>query len=300
MKKGKRTICRLITPVVVIAVLTIISAGIAFGGNLSEVKERGVLRHLGVPYANFVTGSGDGMDVEMVRLFARYLGVRYEYVRTSWGEIIGDLTGKKVKPRRDNVDIIGTVPVKGDIIANGFTILPWRQKVIDYGTPSFPTQVWLVVRGDSPIRPINPSGDIEKDIAAVKALLGGRSVIGVAGTCLDPDLYGIKEAGTKITLFQGNLNELAPVLIKGETDAILLDVPDTLIALEKWPGRIKVVGPISPRQEMGCGFARTSPELRDAFNRFFEECRKDGTYLRIVKKYYPDVFYYYPDFFKER
>ncbi len=34
--------------------------------DLDEIKKSGVLRHLGVPYANFVTGSGDGMDVELV------------------------------------------------------------------------------------------------------------------------------------------------------------------------------------------------------------------------------------------
>ena len=50
----------------------------AFADDLQDIRERGVLRHLGVPYANFVTGSGDGMDVEIVQLFARHLGVRYE------------------------------------------------------------------------------------------------------------------------------------------------------------------------------------------------------------------------------
>ena len=50
-------------------------------GDLDEIKKSGVLRHLGVPYANFVTGSGDGMDVEIIRSFAESLGVRYEYVK---------------------------------------------------------------------------------------------------------------------------------------------------------------------------------------------------------------------------
>jgi hypothetical protein len=27
---------------------------------------------LGVPYANFITGSGDGLDVELMQLFARH------------------------------------------------------------------------------------------------------------------------------------------------------------------------------------------------------------------------------------
>ena len=64
-----------------------------FAQDLAEIKARGVLRHLGVPYANFVTGSGDGLDVEIVQLFARHIGVRYEYVKTDWPNVIGDLVG---------------------------------------------------------------------------------------------------------------------------------------------------------------------------------------------------------------
>ena len=75
----------------------IVSVTSAFADDLREIRERGVLRHLGVPYANFVTGSGDGLDVEIVQLFARHLGVRYEYVPTTWGDVIGDLTGKQIR-----------------------------------------------------------------------------------------------------------------------------------------------------------------------------------------------------------
>ena len=111
--------------------------------DLDDIKQSGVLRHLGVPYANFVTGSGDGMDVELIRLFAEHIGVRYEYVKTDWDDAIGDLTGNKVRPKNDGIEILATVPVKGDLIANGMTIIKWRQKVVDYSTPTFPTRYGL-------------------------------------------------------------------------------------------------------------------------------------------------------------
>lgn len=274
--------------------------GLVFGADLPEIKKTGVLRHLGVPYANFVTGSGNGMDVKMMRLFAKHLGVKYQYVKTDWKDVIGDLTGKKVRVKGSDVEILGDMPVKGDVIANGFTILPWRQKVVAYSTPTFPTQVWLIARADFPEKPIKPTRDISKDIAMVKILLKGRTVLGKANTCLDPSLYSLKEVGAKPVLFPGGVNELAPAIINGEAETCILDVPDALIALEKWPGKIKVIGPISPRQNMGCGFARTSPLLREAFNRFLEQCKADGTYLQLVRKYYPAVFSYYPGFFEEK
>ncbi|MBW2610622.1 MAG: transporter substrate-binding domain-containing protein, partial [Deltaproteobacteria bacterium] len=198
----------------------------------------------------------------------------------------------------DNIEIFGNVPVKGDIIANGLTILPWRKKIVNYSIPVFPTQVWLITQADSPMKPIKPSGDTNKDIAAVKALLRGHSVLGKTNTCLDPSLYGLEEAGALVRLFEGGLNELAPAIINRDAETTLLDVPDVLIALEKWPGKIKVVGPVSSMQSMGYAFAKASLRLRDSFNRFFEKCKKDGTYVRLVRKYYPAVFSYYPEFFK--
>ncbi len=285
---------------VTFATLVNIPTRSTFGSDLAEVRAKGLLRHLGVPYANFVTGSGDGLDVELVKLFAKHLGVRYEYVKTSWGNLIGDLSGKRVRPKGNDIEILGDVPIKGDIAANGITVLPWREKIVNYSIPTFPTQVWLVAKADSPIKPIKPSGHIDKDIAKVKALLKGLSVLGMANTCLDPSLYNIYETGAKVKLYEGNLNELAPAVINSEAEMTLLDVPDALIALEKWPGKIKVIGPISSIQDMGCAFAKTSLELRDAFNRFLKQCKRDGTYLRLVKKYYPFVFNYYPEFFKDK
>ena len=67
----------------------------ALARDLKEIKQEGVLRHLGVPYANFVDGADNGLDVELMRLFAKELGVRYEYVETNWKTVISDLTGQQ-------------------------------------------------------------------------------------------------------------------------------------------------------------------------------------------------------------
>ncbi len=234
----------------------------------------------------------------MVKLFAQHLGVKYEYVATSWASVIEDLTGKKVKAKGDEIEVVEEVPVKGDIIANGFTILPWRKKIVDFSTPTFPSQIWLVAKADSLIKPIVPHDGVEKNIVAVRTLLKGRSLLGKTSTCLDPSLYNLKETGARIKLFPGSLNDLAPAVIQGESELTLLDVPDALVALDKFPGKIKIIGPITPKQYMGCAFAKDAPELRYAFNLFLEQAKADGTYLALVKRYYPKVFHYYRDFFE--
>jgi len=293
-----RGICRTVLTVLVsLVVLASLASSPAIGDDLPEIRKRGVLRHLGVPYANFVTGSGDGLDVDLIKQFAKHLGVRYVYVRTSWSDVIGDLTGENVKAKGDDVERVGKTPVKGDLIANGMTILPWRQKMVAFSKPTFATQVWLVARADSTLQPIKPTRKISEDIAAVKKLLRGRHVLGKTATCLDPKLYALEKTGARITLFEGTLNELAPAILKREAEATILDVPDALIALQKWPGQLKIIGPICARQTMGVGFARNAPKLREAFDEFLASRRKDGSYRRLVAKYYPGFFARYPKFF---
>ena len=274
-----------------------LQAGARAADPLAQIKERGVLRHLGIPYANFVTGMGDGMDVELAKMFAAHLGVRYEYVPSSWDTVISDLSGKVVKVVDGKVEIVSECKPKGDMVASGLTILPWRKEVVDFSEPTFPTQVWLLAPSESGVKPIKPSGRLETDIIAVKKLMTGHTVLGKLKCCLDPSLYKLSETGANIRLFDGNLNELAPAIIQGEAELTLLDVADVLIALRKWPGRIKVIGPICQPQEMGCAFAKDAGELRAEFNRFLNRCYRDGTYERLLRKYYPAIVNYYPRFF---
>ena len=114
------------------AIILISTMTISFAQDLEDIKNAGVLRHLSIPYANFNSGLGDGLDVDLVREFAADLGVKYEYVPTRWSDIIGALTGTQVKPENGEVIPIASVPIQGDIIANGFTVLAWREKVVSF------------------------------------------------------------------------------------------------------------------------------------------------------------------------
>ena len=135
--------------IVLATVLCVLTLGyplaeIAMGRDLKDLQKDGVLRHLGVPYANFVNGPDVGLDVEMMKLFATEIGVRYEYVPTTWKGVVGDLIGNKVIVDGKNVQMGDKVPIRGDIIANGMTILASRQVFLNFSAPTFPTQVWLV------------------------------------------------------------------------------------------------------------------------------------------------------------
>jgi ABC-type amino acid transport substrate-binding protein len=272
----------------------------AVASDLREVKERGVLRHLGVPKARFVTGSGDGFDVELTRLFARYLGVRYEYVKADWETVVQDLIGKKIKVHGTNVEIIGDAPVRGDMIANGLTVLPWRQKVVSFSQPTFLSQILLLARADSKAKPIRPSKDVHKDIEMTRALMKGRSVLALEKTCLDPGLYNLSTTGANVIRFSGQMNELAPAVLNNDAEMTLLDVPDSLLSMEKWPGKLKIIGPVSEKQLMCAGFSKDAPQLLAAYNEFLKKAKKDGVYMALIRKYYPSAKAFFPDFLREK
>jgi len=276
---------------------TVSSHAFAAPRDLDAIKKDGVLRHLGVVYANFVTGLDDGLDVELIKQFAKHLGVKYEYVKTDWDNVLTDLTGLQFEQHGANITITNHVQIKGDIVANGLTILEWRHDIVDFSIPTFPTQVWLIAKSDSKITPIQPTGDITKDIALTREKLKNISLLCKTGGCLDPALYNLEPTGARPKLFPGNINDLAPAVIMGEAEATLLDVPDALVALQKYPGSIKVIGPLSELQGMAVGFAKEQPHLREEFNKFFMELKESGEYDKLVNKYYPLVYSYFPGFF---
>lgn len=279
--------------------LMAVGATTAVAGDLDDVKARGVLRHVGIPYANFISGTDDGMEVELTKMFAKSLGVKYEFVESGgWGVIVQELIGKKVKVAAGKAELLEDAPVRGDIIANGFTVLPWRQQVVEFASPTFPNQIWLIARADSPVKPIKPTKNIAKDIALTKTLMKGKTVLAMEKTCLDPVLYNLDATGAKVVCRTGNLNEMAPAVLNKEGDLTILDVPDALVALDKWKGKLKILGPVSDKQQMAAAFPKSSPQLLAAYNAFIKKAQHDGTYLALIKKYYPTATRYFPEFFK--
>lgn len=274
----------------------------ALSADLEDIKARGELRHLGIRYANFVTGSGDGFDVELVQGFAKHIGVKYTLVYSDFYSVIRDLLGKDVVRKGKEISLAGDFPVKGDIIATGFTVLPWREAVLLYSKPTFPSQVLLVARAESPFSPIPGSRDLNADIDLTKKLIGKNSLLVMEKTCLDPSNYGLKGVGLDLRSYtkSTNLNEMVPALLNKEAELTLLDVPDAILDLKKWAGKIKVLGPISEHQDLAAAFPKDAPKLRDAFDEYLRKIKADGTYDKLVDKYYPGIRRYFPEFFAKK
>jgi ABC-type amino acid transport substrate-binding protein len=281
----------------VISSLLMAATALGADGSLDAIGERGELRHLGIRYAAFVTGAGDGLEVDVARLFAARLGVDYVFVETDWAHAISDLLGAAVIVDGDHARRGDPAPRRGDLIATGMTVLPWRQDVVAFSRPTFPTQIWLIAAADSPLTPITPTHDLERDILATRALMDGNSVLAKPNTCLAPELYRLDQTGARVVLFDDQLKFMAGAILAGQATTTILDVPDALMALRHYPGRIKVLGPISEPQTMAAAFDPGHEELRQAYDAFLAEIMADGTYDALIDRYYPAVRSFFPDFF---
>ncbi len=286
---------------ILVVLLLAVLAPAAFA-DLKEIREKGELRHLGIRYANFVTGAGDGFDVELVQGFARHIGVNYTLVYSDFYSVVTDLLGKNVIRKGAEVELSGSQPVKGDMIATGFTILPWREQILLFSDATFPSQVLLIARATSDYKPIKGSANLDSDIAETRRFIGSKSLLVMEKTCLDPANYDLKGKGFDLRPYtrSTNINEMVPTLLEGSVEFTLLDVPSAILDLQKWAGRIKVLGPISQTQELAAAFPKSSPQLRDAFNTYLRQIRKDGSYDALVRKYYPGIQRYFPEFFARK
>ena len=284
------------------SLFAISAANLGWAADLKEIQARGELRHIGIRYANFVTGAGDGFDVEMTQGFAKHIGVKYTLVYSDFYNVIRDLLGKDVVRKGSEVTLTGDFPVKGDMIATGFTMLPWREAVVLFSKPIFPSQVLLIARADSAFTPIKGSKDLSKDITETKRIIGKNSLLVMERTCLDPANYGLKNTGIDLKAYtkSTNLNEMVPALLNKEAELSLLDVPDAILDLKKWAGQIKVIGPVSEHQDLAAAFPKDAPELRKAFDEYLVKIKADGTYDKLVDKYYPGIRRYFPEFFAKK
>jgi ABC-type amino acid transport substrate-binding protein len=213
--------------------------------------------------------------------------------------VVRDLLGKDVVRNGSEITLTGDYPVRGDVISTGFTKLPWREAVLLFSDPTFPSQVLLVAPAGSEVKPIQPTGNLQEDIRLTKQLIGAHSLLVMERTCLDPANYGLKGVGIDLKSYtkSTNLNEIVPALLNGEAELSLLDVPDAVLDLRKWAGQIKIIGPISEEQTLATAFPIDAPGLRDEFNRYLRSLKASGAYRDLVNRHYPGIKRYFSEFF---
>jgi ABC-type amino acid transport substrate-binding protein len=201
-----------------------------------ETIEEGVLTvGTDAPYPPFLIGTPEdpdftGYEVELFNAIAEKIGYPDpEYSNTNFAAVFRDTAN----------GLFDTAVVSS-------TILPERERVVDFTDPHYEAQQALLVSEDS-------------DIASVADLDG--AIVGPQG----PDAI--------------------TALVTGQVDATIIDQPVAVDAVEK-QGGMEIVEEIQTNELYGFAVAPDNDGLREAINQALAELKEDGTVDELYEQYF--------------
>jgi ABC-type amino acid transport substrate-binding protein len=199
-----------------------------------------------VPYPPFEQGRPpdyEGFEIDLMNEIANRLGLETEYKDTPFDTIFRDLAQGKF-----------------DAAVAGSTILPEREKVVDFGDPWFLTEQSLLVQQGSDIRTLD---DVDGKTVGVQKGTTGEDYVEANA---DPgDLRSYPE-----------IDDAFNALIAGQVDAVVFDLSGTEEAAEKLEG-LEVVDSYNTGEYLAPAYEEDNDALREAANAAFEEMKTDGT-----------------------
>jgi len=225
---------------------------------LQQIKDRGTLK-IGTEgtYAPFTyhdkNGKLTGFDVDIAREVAKRLGVKADFVETKWDGMIAGLDSKRF-----------------DSVFNEVAATPDRKVKYDFSTPYIVSKAVLIVRKDN------------NTIKSFADLKGKRSA-----QSLTSNLSKIaKKNGANIVSTDG-FNQSVDLLKSGRADATVNDSLSFLDLQRQQPNiPLKVVAEQSNGSASEVMMRKGNKDLVKAIDKALADMKKDGTYLKISKKYF--------------
>nr|5TUJ_C Chain C, Ancestral protein CDT-Anc1 [unidentified] len=230
---------------------------------LDEIMKRGTLRvGTDADYKPFSfkdkNGQYTGFDIDLAKALAKELGVKVEFVPTTWDGIIPALqTGKF------------------DIVMSGMTITPERKKKVDFSDPYMTAGQTILVKKDNADK-IKSFEDLNKPDVKVAVQLGTTSE------------QAAKEflPKAKIRTFENNAEAFQEV-VSGRADAMVTDSPVAAYYAKKNPGlAVVVVDEPFTHEPLGFAIRKGDPELLNWVNNWLKQMKKDGTYDKLYEKWF--------------
>ena len=223
-------------------------------GGLAKIKAAGVLR-VGIavdPPFTYQEPSGDwkSFNPELVRKLGDYLGVKIEFVPTSWTTIVAGLQTNKY-----------------DIVGASINATPERQKVIDFTTPYSYTGTSFLVRKDNS-KGLKSMEDMTKPEVIVTFVTGSDN---------DEATRKFLPNATYRAIPNGAISDLISELESKRSDALSTSSYLVQPLMSKYPYYVLPADPNGVLPVGICwGVPKESPDLRDAMNKFLDQEMKNG------------------------
>jgi polar amino acid transport system substrate-binding protein len=223
-----------------------------------ETIEEGVLTvGTDAPYPPFLIGNPEdpdfsGYEIELFNAISEKLGLEPQYSNTNFAAVFRD-----------------TANGLFDIAVVSSTILPERERVVDFTDPHYEAQQALLVTEDS-------------DIASVDDLDG--AIVGAQdGTT--GEAYANDETGASEVRGFPQGPDAITALVTGQVDATIIDQPVAVDAVEK-QGGMEIAEEIQTEELYGFPVAPDNDGLREAVNQALAELKEDGTVDELYEKYF--------------
>jgi polar amino acid transport system substrate-binding protein len=224
-----------------------------------ETIEEGVLTvGTDAPYPPFLIGTPEdpdftGYEIELFNAIAEKIGYPDpQYSNTNFAAVFRD-----------------TANGLFDIAVVSSTILPERERVVDFTDPHYEAQQALLVTEDS-------------DIASVDDLDG--AIVGAQdGTT--GEAYANDETGASEVRGFPQGPDAITALVTGQVDATMIDQPVAADAVEK-QGGMEIAQEIQTNELYGFPVAPDNDGLREAVNTALQELKDDGTVDQLYEQYF--------------
>ena len=247
----------------------IFSVNIAQAGHLEDILERGTIRigttgdYKPMSYLNKKTGEYEGIDAELSKLIAESLGVKIEYVPTTWSTLTAD-----------------TLAGKFDIALCGISRNYAREKVMAmsnaYGVGIFGKTI-LCRKADA--KKFKSLADIDKPNV--------RVMINPGGTNEKFANANLKRA--QIIIYNDNA-DIPNQISAGKADIM---ITETVEALTYIKADKNLAAPLinEPFTRHSCGILmqKGDQDFLNYINFVLDELRMDGTLDRLENKYLRDA-----------
>lgn len=202
-----------------------------------------------------------GFDIDLFTAVAQKLGVKAEFVPSSFDTIIAGVSSGKY-----------------DVGVSSFTINPERTKQVTMVSYYSAGTQWAVKKG-------NPSG-ITPDKAC------GKNVAVQTGTVQETDDLPVRQAACKkagspaikVQSYQGQ-DEATAAVASGKADAMLADSPVGAYAVKQSSGALELSGDIYDSAPYGYVVPKAETEFAAAIVEALKALQADGTYTSALTKW---------------
>jgi ABC-type amino acid transport substrate-binding protein len=244
------------------AALLVAAVPAAAGPVLDRVKASGTVRvciwpdYYGITYRSPRNQQLTGIDIDLSAEFARKLGVKLEYVESSFAKLIDDVTSDRC-----------------DIAMHAVGITPQRQQLLRFSQPYLRSDVYGVTTRAH--RAVKTWADIDKP---------GVNVAVQAGTFMEPVMAAALKQATMVVIRPPQTREQE--LEAGRVDVFMTDYPYSRRLLDNadWA---RLIAPPQPFNPVPYAYA-VKPGDDDwlrVVDEFVTEIKRDGRLERAAKKY---------------